>query len=66
MGVIEFPTERVSPPVSERTCECGSKWFRLERTDREGQLAPGAVLLAQDGEIIGYSGTVICYACGAR
>lgn len=44
-------TETGEPYV---TCPCGEAWFELN----------GAVVLAADGRITGYSGVFACTSCG--
>lgn len=46
------------------TCDCGSTWFELCTVDDEGARNHGAVCLAEDGRVTGYSGTPHCLNCG--
>ncbi|ALJ22022.1 hypothetical protein [Microbacterium sp. No. 7] len=64
MTLIAFPMDRASRQGDERTCSCGSTWFRLERTNLEGIRTGGVVTITHDGRIVGYSGELICNDCG--
>lgn len=64
MTLIAFPAARVQQQSGELTCVCGSTWFRLERTNLEGERTGGVVNVARDGRIVGYAGELICNDCG--
>lgn len=66
MTLIAFPAERVSRPGDERTCTCGSTWFRLERTSLNGEHGAGVVQVSTEGDIVSYSGVLVCHQCGAE
>lgn len=66
MTLIAFPAERAQRPGGELTCDCGSTWFRLERTNLHGERASGVVNVTRDGRIVGYSGDLVCNECGRR
>ena len=66
MALIAFPAERVARPADERSCVCGSTWFRLERTSLVGERTGGVVQVTHDGRVVGYSGELICNECGKQ
>ncbi|WP_438354113.1 hypothetical protein [Microbacterium sp. CJ88] len=63
MTLIAFPTDRAQRAADERTCVCGSTWFRLERTNLQGKRTGGVVNVDRDGRIVGWSGELICNDC---
>lgn len=64
MTLIAFPAERRQRQSDERTCVCGSTWFRLERTNLGGDRTGGVVNVTVDGRIVGWSGDLVCNDCG--
>jgi len=63
MTLIAFPAERMQRQSDELACECGSTWFRLERTSPHGDVVAGAVNITRDGRIVGYAGDLVCNDC---
>lgn len=45
-------------------CVCGSVWFEL-RSHSGGEDRVGAVMLNEDGSVVGRSGVAVCAECGA-
>lgn len=50
----------VSGPDGLATCPCGGAWWRLEAGEN-GE--PGAIVLAPDLSVTGWSGTPVCVLC---
>lgn len=66
MTLIAFPAARRTRPGDELACECGSTWFRLERTNLDGERTGGVVNVTRTGQIVAYSGELTCNDCGKQ